>query len=60
MSYHDRKIDTYEKTGIGVVNPLLRIEQKLTKIKNIVLDEEKHGELSKDDLLERLAEILNE
>ena len=36
MSYHDRNPPDYNKTGIGVVNPLLRIERKLKKVQEVL------------------------
>ena len=59
MSYHDNPPD-YLKTGITVVNPLLRIEKKLDRIKSIVHDDERNEDLSKDELLALLEEVLNE
>ena len=60
MSYHGNPPRGYNKTGIEVVNPLQRIERKLNQIKNIVLDEDRNEDLSKDELLALLEEVLNE
>tara|TARA_R110000824_G_scaffold122948_1_gene280492 strand:+ start:430 stop:621 length:192 start_codon:yes stop_codon:yes gene_type:complete len=35
MSYHDQAPD-YAKTGISVVNPLIRIERKLIRIQEVL------------------------
>jgi hypothetical protein len=35
MSYHDQCPD-YKKTGIAVVNPLIRIERKLKRIQEVL------------------------
>ena len=35
MSYHDQTPD-YTKTGISVVNPLIRIERKLIRIQEVL------------------------
>jgi hypothetical protein len=37
MGYHDRKPPSYENsTGIGVVNPLLQLQKRLSKIQDII------------------------
>ena len=59
MSYHGYP-PPYEKTGIAVVNPLHRIEKKLGKIENILLDEGQNEDVSKADLLALLEEVLSE
>ena len=43
MSYHDQTPD-YSKTGISVVNPLIRIERKLIRIQE-VLDNISHSSI---------------
>ena len=35
MSYHDQYPD-YAKTGIAVVNPLIRIERKLKRVQEVL------------------------
>ena len=36
MGYHDRMPPDYKKTGIGVVNPLIRLQQRLDKIQKVI------------------------
>ena len=59
MSYHGNP-PIYSKTGIAVVNPLHRIEKKLSKIEDIVLNKGQNEDISKDDLLALLEGVLNE
>ena len=36
MGYHDRMPPDYMKTGIAVVNPLIRIERKLARVQEVL------------------------
>ena len=36
MGYHDRPPPDYMKTGIAVVNPLIRIERKLARVQEVL------------------------
>ena len=36
MGYHDRPPPDYMKTGIAVVNPLIRIERKLGRVQEVL------------------------
>ena len=36
MSYHGYPPQDYDKTGIAVVNPLIRIERKLKRVQDIL------------------------
>jgi len=58
MSYHDSYNPRME--GIAVVNPLLRIEQKFAKIKELLGDKEKIEDLSAIDLKQLIDEIMEE
>ena len=58
MSYHDGYNPRLE--GIAVVNPLLRIEQKFAKIKELLGDKEKIEDLSGIDLKQLIDEIMEE
>ena len=58
MSYHDGYNPRME--GIAVVNPLIRIEQKLNKIQKLLNSEETIEDLSATDLKELIQEILND
>jgi len=60
MSYHGYPPPDYDKIGIAVVNPLHRIEKKLSKIESILLDEGQNEDISKDDLRALLEDVLNE
>ena len=58
MSYHDGYDPRME--GIAVVNPLLRIEQKFAKIKELLGDKEKMEDISAIDLKQLIDEIMEE
>tara|TARA_B100000131_G_scaffold313511_1_gene348987 strand:- start:1112 stop:1303 length:192 start_codon:yes stop_codon:yes gene_type:complete len=36
MGYHDRMPPSYLKTGIGVVNPLIQLQQRLDEIQKVI------------------------
>ena len=57
MSYHD-SYDRPAMQGISVVNPLLRIEQKFAKIKELLGDNEKIEDLTAIDLKKLIEEII--
>ena len=59
MSYHDG-YDQPRGQGISVVNPLLRIEQKFVKIKELLGDKEKMEDLSAIDLKKLIEDIMQE
>jgi len=58
MSYHDSYNPRME--GIAVVNPLLRIEQKFAKIKELLGSQEKMEDLSAIDLKKLIEDIMQE
>tara|TARA_Y100000296_G_C5163094_1_gene253014 strand:+ start:748 stop:924 length:177 start_codon:yes stop_codon:yes gene_type:complete len=58
MSYHDGYDPRTQ--GIAVVNPLIRIEQKFTKIKKLLNNKEKIEKLSGIGVKKLIEEILNE
>ncbi len=59
MSYHD-SYDRAAMQGISVVNPLIQIEQKFTKIRELLSDTEKIADLSAIDLKKLIEEIMQE
>jgi hypothetical protein len=58
MSYHDGYDPRAQ--GIAVVNPLIQIERKFTKIKKLLNNKEKIEKLSGIGVKELIEEILNE
>ena len=59
MSYHDAYDPRNE--GISVVNPLLEIEKKLTRIRKLLVDESGAlEELTANDLKKMIEVIINE
>tara|TARA_Y100000593_G_scaffold85646_1_gene162994 strand:+ start:421 stop:609 length:189 start_codon:yes stop_codon:yes gene_type:complete len=60
MGYHDRRKPDYEKTGIGVVNPLIRIERKLEKIREALDNISDASVLTANDLKAKIEKILKE
>ena len=59
MSYHDRPPD-YIKTGIGVVNPLIRIERMLKKIQDVLDNISEDSALSANDLKVKIQKVLDD
>ena len=60
MGYHDRPPPDYERTGIGVVNPLIRIERKLKKIQDILDNISDSSILTANDLKKKLEIVLKD
>jgi hypothetical protein len=59
MSYHDQP-PSYRKTGIGVVNPLIRIEQKLRKIQDVLDNISDASILTATDLKTKLQKVIDD
>tara|TARA_R110000787_G_scaffold158343_1_gene272222 strand:- start:246 stop:434 length:189 start_codon:yes stop_codon:yes gene_type:complete len=59
MSYHGQP-PSYLKTGIAVVNPLLRIEKKLERIQEVLDKIEDQGILTATDLKVRLQKVIDD
>ena len=59
MSYHGQP-PSYLKTGIGVVNPLLRIEKKLERIQEVLNNIEDQTILTATDLKVRLQKVIDD
>ena len=57
MSYHDG-YDHPRLEGMAVVNPLIEIQRKLDKIKELVGSQEKMEDLSAIDLKKLIEEII--
>jgi hypothetical protein len=61
MSYHDQPpYYNYNSTGIAVVNPLIRVEKKLIKIKELISELDSETELTANDLKNMIEEIIEE
>mgnify|MGYP003139512521 CR=1 FL=1 len=60
MSYHGNPPHDYNKTGIAVVNPLIRIEEKLRKIQEALDNISDASVLSAIDLKSKLQKVLDE
>ena len=60
MGYHDRQPPDYERTGMGVVNPLIRIEKKLKKIQEILDNISDSSVLTATDLKIKIEQALAE
>ena len=58
MGYHDRKQPDYMRTGMGVVNPLMRIEQKLKRIQEVLDNLSDSAALSALDLKAKIEKVL--
>jgi len=59
MGYHDRPPD-YVKTGIAVINPLIRIEQKLKKVQDVLDNISDASILTANDLKTKIEKVLKE
>ena len=51
---------SYSKTGIGVVNPLIRIERKLKQIQEVLDNISEASVLTANDLKSKLEKVINE
>ena len=59
MSYHDQPPD-YARTGIAVVNPLIRIERKLKRVQEVLDNISDASALTANDLKVKLQKVLKE
>lgn len=60
MGYHDRKPPDYLRTGIGVVNPLIRIEKKLKEVQEVLDNISDSSVLTANDLKAKLQKVLKD
>ena len=60
MGYHDRNPPDYNKTGIGVVNPLLRIARKLKKVQEVLDNISDASVLTANDLKVKIQRVLDD
>tara|TARA_A100001011_G_C13577400_1_gene542893 strand:+ start:152 stop:334 length:183 start_codon:yes stop_codon:yes gene_type:complete len=60
MSYHGRPPPDYKHTGIAVVNPLIRIEQKLKKVQEVLDNISEASVLTANDLKSKIQKVLDE
>ena len=58
MSYHDKPPD-YMRTGMAVVNPLIRIEKKLKKVQEVLDNISEQSILSATDLRIKIQQVLD-
>jgi hypothetical protein len=58
MSYHDQPPD-YMRTGIAVVNPLIRIERKLKKIQDVLDNISDYSVLTANDLKIKIQKVMD-
>jgi hypothetical protein len=59
MSYHDQP-PGYMRSGIGVVNPLIRIENKLKKVQEVLDNISDASILTANDLKTKLQKVLDD
>tara|TARA_Y100000004_G_C8774948_1_gene352384 strand:- start:439 stop:621 length:183 start_codon:yes stop_codon:yes gene_type:complete len=60
MGYHDRKPPDYHRTGMAVINPLIRIEKKLKKVQEILDNLSDSSVLSAEDLKIKIQNVLDD
>ena len=59
MAYHDRPPD-YMRTGMAVVNPLIRIEKKLKKVQEVLDNIGDQSALTATDLKVKIQQALDD
>lgn len=59
MAYHDRPPD-YMRTGMAVVNPLIRIEKKLKKVQEVLDNIGDQSALTAADLKVKIQQALDD
>ena len=59
MSYHGNP-PSYLKTGIAVVNPLVRIEMKLKRVQEVLDNISDQSVLTANDLKRKIEKVLKE
>ena len=60
MGYHDRSPPDYTKTGIAVVNPLIRIERKLARVQEVLDNISDASVMTALDLKSMIERAMNE
>ena len=60
MSYHGNPPPDYNKTGIAVVNPLIRIEQKLKAVQDVLDNISSASVLTANDLKIKIQKVLDD
>mgnify|MGYP001228774196 CR=1 FL=1 len=60
MSYHGNPPPDYNKTGIAVVNPLIRIERKLKMIQEILDNISGASVLTANDLKVKIQRVIDD
>tara|TARA_Y100000592_G_scaffold63320_1_gene98731 strand:+ start:1142 stop:1327 length:186 start_codon:yes stop_codon:yes gene_type:complete len=60
MGYHDRQPPDYMRTGISVVNPLIRIEKKLKKIQEVLDNINETSILTANDLKIKIQRVIDD
>tara|TARA_B100001094_G_scaffold253497_1_gene251920 strand:- start:1807 stop:1989 length:183 start_codon:yes stop_codon:yes gene_type:complete len=60
MSYHGNPPPDYNKTGIAVVNPLIRIERKLQEVRDVLDNISDASILTAIDLKIKLQKVLDD
>ena len=60
MGYHDRSPPDYMKTGIAVVNPLIRIERKLARVQEVLDNISDASVMTALDLKSMIERAMNE
>ena len=60
MGYHDRRPPDYNKTGIGVVNPLYEIQRKLKKVQEVLDNISDSSVLTAEDLKAKIQRVLDD
>ena len=60
MGYHDRRPPDYNKTGMTIVNPLHKTQNKLDKIRSVLENISDSSELTANDLKIMIQNVLKE
>ena len=60
MGYHDRRPPDYNKTGMGVINPLHEIQRKLIRVQEVLDNISDASVLTANDLKVKIEKVLKE
>ena len=60
MGYHDRRPPDYNKTGMGVINPLHEIQRKLIRVQEVLDNISDSSILTANDLKKKIQKVLDD
>ena len=60
MGYHDRPPPDYNRTGMGVINPLHEIQRKLIRVQEVLDNISDSSVLTVEDLKAKIQGVLDD